>query len=94
MSFAVLRRPQSLHSRSHKTFCQPNSQSPIAGHGPVEGRQRPDHLKLGASALTRLLSNKVTTPLASDFKPGTVLVRAMGSDLGSEAHVETLLMAR
>jgi hypothetical protein len=51
--FAVLRRPQSLRSRSHKTYCQPNSQSQTASHGSVESRQWPARLKLSARALTR-----------------------------------------
>ncbi len=51
--FAVLRRSQSLRSRSHKTFRQPNSQSQTASHGSVESRQWPIRLKLSARALTR-----------------------------------------
>jgi hypothetical protein len=51
--FAVLRRPQPLRSRSHETFCQPNSQSPPAGHGSVESRQRPDRLRPSVPALSR-----------------------------------------
>jgi putative transposase len=51
--FAVLRRPQSLRSRSHKTYCQSDPRSQTASHGSVESRQWPARPKLLARALTR-----------------------------------------
>lgn len=80
--FAVLRRSQSLRSRSHKTFCYPNSQPPTACHGPVESRQRPTRPKVVRTALIRahaqgfrrvrqkrkLMPALITLSLRSDFE--------------------------
>ena len=69
--FALLRRSQSLRSRSHKTFCQPNPQSQTASHGSMESRQLPDRLKLSIRALTRPSSKQGdSTQKFLDFREG------------------------